>query len=483
MLARSLASLGFSASAFALLGWIGGLAACSDSPTLFPDGSPTGAGGTGGAGGEGMTTSSGGGGGAPDAAPDYDLLYDDASINSFTITFEASQWAALEQNKQQNKMLPPDQRDFIYVPCSVTFNGETWKDVGFRYKGNSSFGIPGLKHSFKLDFDEFIDEQRIFGLKKMNFNNGFKDPSMLRECLSLEMYRSAGVTAPRCTYARIHYDLGDGAGPRYWGLFTSVEQVDKTFLIDRFTAENAEGNLYKPDGPGDNLSVFNQATFEKKTNETAADYSDIIHLIDTIAASNDANAVKANLAPILSLDGILRFMAINTILTSWDSYAGTGHNYYLYNNPKNKASTGKDTWEYIVWDANEAFGNFIPMGSAPSEMLTWPWDQPSTMSPKPLFTKIMMVPEWRAQIAQYMKDFIADPAVFEKTSMQNRAQALHDLISGAVHEDKNYLFPTASPDLFTQNLTQDLSGGPMGGALGIKPYIQARADFLAGSLP
>lgn len=457
------------------------VAGCGDtSDSLF---GKTGSSSSSSGGGMGGMGGSGGSGEVTDVPPDYDLFYGLDKINEFTITFEAPDWATLEADRQKNKMLPNAQRDFIYVPCSVTFNGETMKDVGIRYKGNSSFNIPGVKESFKLDFNEYVSGQAFHGFKKMNFNNGFKDPTMLRECMSLEMYRNAGVLAPRCAYTRVNYDLGDGQGPRYWGIFTNVEQVDKNFLTDHFTSEFNDGNLYKPDGPGSDLSTFSEATFEKKTNETAADYSDIIALVDLLKTLNDPASIKASLEAIMNVDGFLRFLAINNILTSWDAYPGTGHNYYLYNNPKNKTSTGKDYWEYIVWDANEAFGNFIPMGKMAYDNLSWPWDQPFAMNQKPLITKILMVPEWRTKLGEYMKQFLKDVKVFEPVAAQARADELHTFISDAVHQDKNYLFMTANPDLFQQGLTQDVQGGPQGVILPIKPYISGRAMYLDGAIP
>ncbi len=465
--------------------WLGVAAGCSGGtdPSLGNSGTGTsmGTGGAGGAGTGGAMSSSSGA--VMDPPPDYELLYDPAVVSEFTVTFTAADWAALEADKAKNKMLPMNQRDFAYVPCKVSFQGETYENVGIRYKGNSSFNISSNKLSFKLDFDEYVSTQHIHGIQKMNFNNGFKDPSLLRECLSLEMFRNAGAWAPRCTYSKIYYDTGDGAGPKYWGIFTNVEQVDKRFLRDRFGDAHSDGNLYKPDGPGDSLASFNQTTFEKKTNETAADWSDVQNLITLLTSLSDAKAVEDTLGPMINVDSILRFMALNTILTSWDSYAGTGHNYYLYNNPKNKATTGKDYWEYIVWDSNEAFGNFVPMGSSQAAMITWPWNQPSAMAQKPLFNKIMMVPAWQAQYAAYMKAFLADPKVFEPAAMQARAGELSALVSPAVHEDKQYLFPTVAPDLFTQNLNQNVMNGPMGQILGIKPYIQDRTNFLLGSIP
>jgi spore coat protein CotH len=229
--------------------------------------------------------------------------------------------------------------------------------------------------------------------------------------------------------------------------------------------------------------MFSETTYVKKSNEVAADYSDIIALIDSLKMLNDPASIKANLEPVVNIDSFIRFLAINNILTSWDSYAGTGHNYYVYNNPKNKATTGKDYWEFIVWDANEAFGNFIPMGKTAYDNLSWPWDQPFAMNPKPLIAKILMVPEWRVKLGDYMKQYLKDAQVFEPVAAQSRADMLHQLIGDAVHQDKNYLFPTANPDVFTQGLTQDVQGGPQGVILPVKPYIAGRATFLNGSIP
>ena len=49
----------------------------------------------------------------------------------------------------------------MWVPATIEFEGNTWTNVGVRYKGNSSLtsGWRGgtLKLPLKLDFDEFED--------------------------------------------------------------------------------------------------------------------------------------------------------------------------------------------------------------------------------------------------------------------------------------------------------------------------------------
>ena len=63
----------------------------------------------------------------------------------------------------------------------------------------------------------------------------------------------------------------------------------------------------------------------------------------------------------LNVDRFLAWLAVNTLLTNLDSYAGLYHNWYLYYDTDNKR------FEHIPWDVNEAFGN-LQLGT-PQQML------------------------------------------------------------------------------------------------------------------
>lgn len=55
-------------------------------------------------------------------------------------------------------------------------------------KGNSSFNNPSTKKPFKVDLNEYVSGQDYDGIKKFNLNNGFKDPTMLSEKLTLDFF-------------------------------------------------------------------------------------------------------------------------------------------------------------------------------------------------------------------------------------------------------------------------------------------------------
>ena len=75
----------------------------------------------------------------------------------------------------------------IYLMAtSLEFDGVVYDSVGCKFKGNSSYNNPSQKKSWKLDFEEFKENNEVDNLKQLNLNNGYKDPSMMREKLCLD---------------------------------------------------------------------------------------------------------------------------------------------------------------------------------------------------------------------------------------------------------------------------------------------------------
>ena len=149
-------------------------------------------------------------------------------------------------------MLEGDDSNPVWVPATVEFEGDTWTNVGLRFKGNSSLrstwrsGI--YKLPFKLDFDEFedeypeIDDQRFYGFKQLSLASNFNDSSFLREKVAADIFREAGVPAAQTAFYQVYVDYGEG--PIYFGLYTMVEVVDDTVIETQF--DDDSGNVYKP---------------------------------------------------------------------------------------------------------------------------------------------------------------------------------------------------------------------------------------------
>jgi hypothetical protein len=325
----------------------------------------------------------------------------------------------------------------IWVTSTIAFEGDTWDNVGIRFKGNSSLRSVASsnvdKFSFKLDFDEFEDEypeienQRFYGFKQLNLNNNFGDESLLHEKVAADLFRDFGVVSAETSFCAVYVDYGEGS--QYFGLYTIVEEVDDTVLDEQFGSD--DGNLYKPDGDAASFAegTYDEYEMEKKNNEDEADYSDVESLytiINSDLRTSDVEMWKDSLEEVFNVDGFLKWLAVNTVIQNWDTYGTMTHNYYLYNNP----DTGLLNW--IPWDNNEALSEG-KRGSISSIGLTEVSDN------WPLISYIIDIPEYKEVYDGYLAKFVDE--VFTEESMTETFDELYELIKPyAYAEEEGYSF-------------------------------------------
>jgi spore coat protein H len=317
-----------------------------------------------------------------------------------------------------------DSHNPTWIPVTIEFEGDTWTNVGLRFKGNSSlfssWGSGNYKLPMKLDFDEFednhpeIDDQRFYGFKQLSLSSNFQDNSFLREKVAADIFREAGVPAAQTAFYQVYIDYG--AGPVYFGLYTMVEIVDDTVIETQF--EDDSGNVYKPSGTGATFAAgsFSEASFDKETNQDEADYSDILALYQALHAETRTSAPetwRADLEAVFDVDGFLNWLAVNTVIQNWDTYGSMQHNYYLYRDP----TTDLLTW--IPWDNNEAFkdGNMRGSVSLSLDEVTDEW---------PLIRYLMDDPVYQAKYTAYVETLIS--GAFNPDIISARYQELHEMI-------------------------------------------------------
>ncbi len=365
--------------------------------------------------------------------PDYDQVFPQDSVQRLELIVDPEQWAILQDDladhlSDAHNGPGIDLGDWepVFVPCTVRYGGREWYQVGLRVKGNSSlvatYSLRIEKYSFKLDFDEFEDtwpqirDQRFFGFKQLNLNNGFDDRSVLRERLATGLFREFGLVAAHTATAAVTVDFGEG--PVYHGVYTLVEEVDDTVITRKFPTG---GNLYKPDGRAATFGAgtFVTAELVKKTNEELADFSDVRALYDALHAPSrtvDAAAWRAGLEAVFDVDTFLRWLAANTVIQNWDSYGLMWHNYYLYHDP----ATARLTW--IPWDHNEAFTDGKDRGvlSLGLDEVTAQW---------PLIRYLLDDPTYLAAYEESMRSFATE--VFTPERMLEQ----YDSLAALVRED------------------------------------------------
>lgn len=320
--------------------------------------------------------------GADAAVDDSELLFDPTRVIEISVDMDADDWRALRNQGQDMSVLAEGCKDgppgnpYSVFPGEVTVDGVTLPQVGVRKKGFLGSLLVG-RPSLKLKFDELVPGRRFHGLEDMTLNNNRQDPALVRQCLAYQVFRDAGVAAPRCSVAHVTVNGED------LGIYTHVESIKGGFLARSFG--DASGKLYE--GQVSDFTPTNIATFESKGEDP--DRSDL-EAIMTALQSSDAELMAA-LGQWIDVDAFIRFWATEALVGHWDGYSGNTNNFLLYRKPAN------GLFYFIPWGTDGTF--FLGNPFAP--------DSPrAVMASGALANRLYAVPEIRARYAEVMSELL-----------------------------------------------------------------------------
>jgi len=416
-----------------------------------------------------------------------------------------------------------------YVLADFWFDGELVPDVAVRPKGNSSLlfvaasGSP--RFSLKVDFNLFNRARHFRGLKKVNLNNGWSDPTLIRERLAYELFEQMGIPTPRSSFVDVWVN------DSHLGVYTMVEQIDRTFLGRHFPKD--DGHLYKPEMPvsflnwteadleehragmetteqddldssldvnlgGGKLREIMQALEQQeetgdenatpeplnlgmllpgitpgqpidylelmmlKTNENRPDHSALFRFLDILNNEPD-ETFPAEIEEVLDVDEFLRFLAVSTVIVHLDNYPGTGHNYYLYE--------ADGYFTIMPWDLNMAFGSFDCFGLDRESIINLYIDEPTCgpMVDRPLVERLLSHQPYLDAYHRHLKSLLDGP--FSVATMESQIDELADLIRPFIESDELRDFSITD---FEQGLSEDVKHTEPGGG---EPVGDAPADI------
>ncbi|HEX4592496.1 MAG TPA: CotH kinase family protein, partial [Gemmataceae bacterium] len=363
---------------------------------------------------------------------------------------------------------------FPYGKGSISVGPEKFANVGLRYKGNASYmaSRQSLKRSMKVELDHFNENgPRFHELKKLNLNAGAMDPTKGREALAFAAYRAAGIPSPRTAYAEVTLTVPGKYDREYLGLYTVIEQVDKTFLKDRFGSN--KGLLMKPerlrgiDYLGENWDAY-KARYQPKHDATPEQAKRVIDFTRLVAQANDEQFAK-EIGSYLDVDEFLRFLATTAMLSNLDSVLTMGHNFYIYLNPTT------DKLVFLPWDMDLSFAGF-PMGGSADQQLDLSLMHPYVGQNK-LIDRLLAIPAVNDQYRKLLKDLAA--TVFSKEKLL----ADIDTIEKATKEVREKEAKAAA------NRKESAGGfgfGPGGGMFGrspdLKTFVEKRTTSITAQL-
>ncbi|MCB0216060.1 MAG: CotH kinase family protein [Caldilineae bacterium] len=377
-------------------------------------------------------------------------LFDPARVRELRITFETPDWQSLlARNHRQGE---------VDAPARLEVDGRVLERVGVRYKGNTSLDVDGPKKPFNLSIDAFVPGQRLLGYDVVNLNNGWGDPSALREFSAYALLADF-MPMPQAAFARVWVN------DRYLGAYLMVEQIERSFLETWFP--DAGGLLFKADNPVDTqlesstlehfatLDAYRRGYELKRaaTDEAAAfgRLQDLTRALD--ASPRQGGIADADFEPaireLLDVDAALWYLAANNALMNYDSYYA-GHNYYLYRGAR------EGRFALLNWDWNLSFGTFqgwfggLIAREPPPAPRSEPLDQ-AERGDRPLTRRLLGVPAYRADYLAHLRTL--RDRLLASGALAGLATAGQDRLREAVREERDGLYPF---EQFERNLRSEV---------------------------
>lgn len=394
-----------------------------------------------------------------------ELIFDDTKVHEYRIFFYAKHW---QDTLEHYYSVSDTDR---YLPAALIYgDNEVMLDsVGVRFKGFSSYiGADFPKKPYKIDFNVFKDHT-FFGVDKLNFSNAYKDPSFIREKIAYDVIGKY-IPAPRAAFANLYIKwVGDpSSADSLIGLYTQIEQVEGRFLQQHFNDNS--GNLYKSEMAnliywGDNISDYKRE-FSLKTNEYLDDWSGLITMVERLNKTPDS-LFSDTIVRYLNIDRCISYLALNMVLSNFDSYACSGRNFYLYDDPASGIFT------MIPWDMNMAFGTFTKTNWDP---VAQDIDSIHNMGIKILFKKIVENEKFKQDYLDRIREMIEGPCSYSAISQM--ADQLKSLLAPHVEADKHKLYSTQD---FQSNIENDIMDSTQV-IPGIKSFSQKRNENIIQQL-
>lgn len=210
------------------------------------------------------------------------------------------------------------------VPATIAFDGEVIAQVGLRKKGQTSRRPLSGKPGFTVKFNEIVSGQKLDGLKKLTLDNAVQDPAFVVGHISYELYRRAGLPAPRTSHATLAFNGQDK------GIYVVEESTNADYLEAHFG--NGDGNVYE--GPWDFPKGVPAAVLRDEVSEMRT-RDDLVALSGVVMNAPDAT-FPTQITAQLDLDQFITNYAVEMAAVLWDNYAYVAWNYYLYHVPQQR---------------------------------------------------------------------------------------------------------------------------------------------------
>jgi hypothetical protein len=329
----------------------------------------------------------------------------------YELTIDHEDLEALLANPYSNETKPAvlifDGTDY---PCEVRFRGATGRDLP--------------KKSWKVDFED----EGPLGWEETNLNAEYRDRSLMRNKLCMDLSRVMGVPAPESRFISLKVN------GQYWGVHHEIESIDEDFFERRdLDAESifkavAHACRFAPLFQPERITEF----YEPKLTQRGS--------VDTLASrfvffqNAPLDEIQDYADEMVDIDNVLRYFAVQFAVVDHDGYT---KNFYISEDDERR-------YRLYPWDCDATLGNdwlgdFV-YSASDLDM--------GVLVAQALFQRLIALDEYCDQFHALLDDVIADG--FDTLAVH--AQQYHDLIQHDICLDTlkrgtNEEFETALSDI------------------------------------
>jgi uncharacterized protein (TIGR03437 family) len=269
-------------------------------------------------------------------------LFDDRQIQDVWLDVDPPVWETLR-------------RDYLldtYYPAQFNWNGQIVANAGIRSRGSGSRSE--AKPNLKVAFDKYDSKQQFFGLVSVILKANNQDASLLREVITMNLYRRMGVPAPREAPARLYIN------GEFFGAYTLVEAIDEAFLLRNFGEDT--GYLYDWEETrtdvgyhfeylGPDPASYSPLMWVPSNHKKDPDPAVIEAMVRAINQSSDAGFEEA-VSQYLDLKQFMTYIAVEKFVGEWDGVLGLNFGMSNFNSYR---FAGTTLFQFLPWDKDLSF--------------------------------------------------------------------------------------------------------------------------------
>lgn len=288
--------------------------------------------------------------------------------------------------------------------------------VELRFRGNTTRKEP--KKGFNIRFDDG-NQDFLWGGDRINARAMWRDPSFLREYMSMWLFREYDLPAPRTFYFELFIN------DVFEGFYQHVERIDRRFsrarglnrdatlVRDQFRNSNNDCGVGAtlPTAFGDNnwSDLTREEALEcvkAKFNDRRADWDEVLDFILWVDGSVPGETFARELEERVDLEAMIKFIGVHTLIGDVDAFWGSDYWWFKDHEDAN----GK--WFFIPWDKNLTFGSHTrannPDGLGAFGQFIFPVEDRLArgVGNNRLFSYFLQTPSLRGQLEDWLEEQI-----------------------------------------------------------------------------